>query len=86
MSDELINQRIRELDATTEGESVEPYIPVPIALQEAEELYDWCRFLSGPLNFGSGRVRFLSEQVKSEAGQLNFVSGRVRSHSGRVKT
>lgn len=43
MSDELINKKIIELSATRDEDSREPNMPVSVALQEAENLYEWCR-------------------------------------------
>jgi hypothetical protein len=43
MSQELITRKINELNSISIEENMKLNIPVSIALQEAEDLYDWCR-------------------------------------------
>ena len=42
MSEQLINEKLNELNPMTDQETGKPTIPVSVALQEAEDLYDWC--------------------------------------------
>jgi hypothetical protein len=42
MSEQLINEKLNELNSITDFENGVPKIPVSIALQEAENLLEWC--------------------------------------------
>ncbi len=42
MSEELITAKLDEINSSTELEPTKPTLPVSIALQEAENLFDWC--------------------------------------------
>ena len=42
MPEEIINKKLNELNPTTGPKPGRPTIPVSIALQEAEDLFDWC--------------------------------------------
>jgi len=43
MADELINEKLNELDSITDIETGKPTIPVTVALQEAENLINWVK-------------------------------------------
>ena len=42
MSSELINEKLNFLNSDKNIKTVKPSISVPVFLQEAENLYDWC--------------------------------------------
>jgi len=43
MSEELINDKLNELNSMTGMKARKPAIPVAVALQEAENLFEWCQ-------------------------------------------
>jgi len=43
MSEQLINEKLNELDSITDMETGKPTIPVTVVLQEGKNLFNWCQ-------------------------------------------
>lgn len=43
MSKDQFDLKLEAIEALTKEETVEPTMPVAVALQEAEDLYHWCQ-------------------------------------------
>ena len=78
MTEQLINQKLNELNSMAELEAKSPSIPVSVMLQEAANLYEWCLKDKDSLS-GAGLDWKLVEDLELRAGALRVSQAKWRS-------